>query len=75
MVEIDPAVVARLDRDDSVDVIVTFTELPDEFASVAVKHVFPAIGAAALRIDRSAFERLRVDPSVVRVEFDGEVTI
>jgi hypothetical protein len=73
---IDPAVVAVLDADGRVDVIVTFVgpRPAEALAGFDVRRVFPAIAAVAMRLDDNALQRLLDDPGVVAVELDGEVS-
>lgn len=75
MVDIDPAVIARLETKVHVDVIVTFDDArtTGTLAGFDVRRAFPAIAAASIRIDTAALQRLTDDPGVVRIELDTEM--
>jgi hypothetical protein len=72
---VDPSILTALEREGRARVIVTFDHRPthDDLVAYEVIFEFGSIRAAALWVDRHAFERLAADDSVLRIEPDGEV--
>ena len=73
--QVDAAVQAAVSQGERVRVIVTFDHPPttSELTGYDVVFVIASINAAVFTLDSDCLDRLLRDPTVVRIEADGEI--